>query len=890
MVKKMRKVKGRYKVCLLPLMALSILFSSGQNPVYGTESENGCAFVEEANWEAGEEDETVIGKTLSGNELSQQFDESDSSEKQSSSLEQLDWKNRSDEEITETVQQAEVEECAKWLAGMHYTDFEELIQRNTWLTKECITTEYACKSYDEATGEAQFEKGGTKTEKYYEFVLESCGLAAPSKYAMNQASYFANSSGYFYTYFQQNGVQTGSATITIKGISTSKPINGGSSSASQQKSLTVGVTLTGNYPAGFGGNFGSTTSTHADSETGTYTSIWMPFSYYKEAGYCVTIGTSGKYGSTGDLFVEEKGSKSCGDNNYAQTANHDTTMKVHIGYNAGVGTTASKNTSHAAFVVNVIPAEYSVSYQGNGATGGTTQTQSCVYGKQYQYQKNGFTKQYTLTYQSEGGSVNRSADVVSYGFKGWGSNTTTASYQETGNFSNLTTANGGSVTRYAIWNPVSVKLPSAVRTGYDFLYWKSAQGNKQADTAYIPTKSEIMTAVWQAYPYRIAFYSSKEEQSPVFTQDMVYDTEKALPLIDDLGLEKAGYRFVKWESAKGTFEDGMTVKNMTDEKNGTVNLYAVWEANATEDEDGGKKSEEDDKPKESEEGKNQPGGSNTTINIFGRTDSGKNNYGLTLKEVQELLKQIQKGSITRITIDGVEYAIVKNPDGMLEIKVVDTKGQETVTVPSAITLADQSFSVSGIADGAFRGNDTVKQVFLSAGILTIGDYAFYECDNLVKVELPDTVMRIGKYAFAKCGKLSDFRFSTGCYELGDGCFQEDRSMKKISLSGKLTKISPKCFYKCKALKEVIIGREVSAIGKSAFEGCKKLSTVKIPSDVQKIEKKAFYQCEKLKKVTIKSKSLTKVGSKAFKKCRDDMRFVVPASKKESYSVLLSGKY
>lgn len=83
---------------------------------------------------------------------------------------------------------------------------------------------------------------------------------------------------------------------------------------------------------------------------------------------------------------------------------------------------------------------------------------------------------------------------------------------------------------------------------------------------------------------------------------------------------------------------------------------------------------------------------------------------------------------------------------------------------------------------------------------------------------------------------------------------------------------------------------VTEIEKNAFRNHSKLKSITIPASVCKIGKTAFYNCKSLKKVTVKSKLLTSVGAKAFKKCNKDLRFVFPKSKKVSYRRIFRGKY
>lgn len=83
--------------------------------------------------------------------------------------------------------------------------------------------------------------------------------------------------------------------------------------------------------------------------------------------------------------------------------------------------------------------------------------------------------------------------------------------------------------------------------------------------------------------------------------------------------------------------------------------------------------------------------------------------------------------------------------------------------------------------------------------------------------------------------------------------------------------------------------KVTAINTGVFQDAKKLQSVTIGTNVTTIGKKAFYGCKKLKSVTIKSKSLKKVGSKAFGKIHTKATYKVPKKKYNAYKKLLSAK-
>ena len=83
--------------------------------------------------------------------------------------------------------------------------------------------------------------------------------------------------------------------------------------------------------------------------------------------------------------------------------------------------------------------------------------------------------------------------------------------------------------------------------------------------------------------------------------------------------------------------------------------------------------------------------------------------------------------------------------------------------------------------------------------------------------------------------------------------------------------------------------KVTEIANNAFKGNKKLKKVVIGKNVQTIGKNAFSGDKNLKNITIKSTSLKKVGSKAFKGIHAKAKIKVPAKKLKAYQKLLKKK-
>ena len=70
------------------------------------------------------------------------------------------------------------------------------------------------------------------------------------------------------------------------------------------------------------------------------------------------------------------------------------------------------------------PITYTVQFNGNGATSGSTPAQSCTFGMGSILNANGFRKQYQVNYNGNGGTSAKANDTADAGFNGWQDNNT----------------------------------------------------------------------------------------------------------------------------------------------------------------------------------------------------------------------------------------------------------------------------------------------------------------------------------------------------------------------------------------------------------------------------------------------------------------------------------
>ncbi len=147
------------------------------------------------------------------------------------------------------------------------------------------------------------------------------------------------------------------------------------------------------------------------------------------------------------------------------------------------------------------PNPYYIAYNGNGNTGGTTNTSTHYYDAAKNLTSNGFTRSYQINFNSNGGSSANSL-TATYLFKGWDSRAdgNGTGYTNGQSVTNLTAQKEATVTLYAQWEADSIILPIVSRDGYVFRGWANSQSATIADyaggTSYTPTANKTLYAVW----------------------------------------------------------------------------------------------------------------------------------------------------------------------------------------------------------------------------------------------------------------------------------------------------------------------------------------------------------------------------------------------------------
>lgn len=131
-----------------------------------------------------------------------------------------------------------------------------------------------------------------------------------------------------------------------------------------------------------------------------------------------------------------------------------------------------------------------------------------------------------------------------------------------------------------------------------------------------------------------------------------------------------------------------------------------------------------------------------------------------------------------------------------------------VVVPETVKINGETYTVTSIADNAFKNNKKIERIVIGTNIKTIGENAFMGCSNLQYVTIGKNVTTIKAKAFYKCKKL-----------------------KSITIPSKVNKIGKQAFYGCKNLKTINIKTTKLTsknVGSKAFKGIHSKATIKVP--------------------------------------------------------------
>lgn len=195
---------------------------------------------------------------------------------------------------------------------------------------------------------------------------------------------------------------------------------------------------------------------------------------------------------------------------------------------------------------------------------------------------------------------------------------------------------------------------------------------------------------------------------------------------------------------------------------------------------------------------------------------------------------------------------------------------EEVTVP---------YEVKSIAAGAFKGNATLRSVYIGGITAGIGTEAFEGCSSLSYVYLSQSVKTVKDRAFGGCGSLARVVIDASVppktgkevFPLNDGLVievidgarevyaREWKRYEKLIVENGFTVVDGVLVCYKGIAKDVIVPEGVTELGKYVFQGCAYMETLTLPEGLIKLGDGAINSCNSLRSIKFPD-SLSDIGT------------------------------
>ena len=228
-------------------------------------------------------------------------------------------------------------------------------------------------------------------------------------------------------------------------------------------------------------------------------------------------------------------------------------------------------------------------------------------------------------------------------------------------------------------------------------------------------------------------------------------------------------------------------------------------------------------------------------------------------------------------------ASVTLPDSVQTIGSFAFRGCSALTaieLPEHLAeIGEQAFRESGLTKAvlpgctlgkaAFYNCDSLKEVSIGEGTVTVPAECFRYCDTLKSVRMPDSVKEIlrGNYesegAFADCPLLRSVSIGTGIETISEFAFRTAGTELEVTFREGVTAIPASAFDGRKELTSVILPKSVTSVGAFTFRNCVNLTGTVFPESIKEIGEQAFRHTG----LTEAALPGCKLGSAAFYECQ-----------------------
>ena len=154
---------------------------------------------------------------------------------------------------------------------------------------------------------------------------------------------------------------------------------------------------------------------------------------------------------------------------------------------------------------------------------------------------------------------------------------------------------------------------------------------------------------------------------------------------------------------------------------------------------------------------------------------------------------------------------------------------ESIEFRGAETLANSSISSM---------SNTLSEVILNDGLLSIGDGCFYGKTNIISLSIPDSVIEIGASAFSGMTDLTEISLPSELTVISNSLFNGDSSLDVIDIPDTVEYIGKNAFFGT-SIYDIELPDGLVMIDDGAFADCTSLTEITIPASVKYIGKNQF---------------------------------------------------
>ena len=238
------------------------------------------------------------------------------------------------------------------------------------------------------------------------------------------------------------------------------------------------------------------------------------------------------------------------------------------------------------------------------------------------------------------------------------------------------------------------------------------------------------------------------------------------------------------------------------------------------------------------------------------------------------------------------YYVGNEENPYLALVSMASEDAETVTIhPDTVV----------VCGSAMKGCSSLRELFVSDAVVSIGSFAFSYCSSLETLYIPESVESIGHMAFEHCDSLlnivvsdksphfksvdgilfshdgtrlikytagqnvSSYSIPNGVLIIEDYAFENAKQLTEVLLSDSVEEIGHSAFIHCENLRNIQLGNSLKRIGGQAFGFCSSLTAITIPDSVEELSYSVFSYCDNLESAVI-GRGVIQLDKEIFEDC------------------------